>query len=232
MIDEGFVSHEHVYEQAAKGEDALILASGGLDSAVVLWHYAQVVKDRPIHVHHLDLWPEMRLRYKLENFFLDRQIEYIGKDRVKLYKSSVHIDPDAGPPLRDVWWPILMSLSLCRKGKFKHLVCGADFMYSWSKSQGLAKPDEELEAIKMLVKSATLGRTKLSWESEKANFIRDNYLCVPKDYLKLCFSCRKPTFTDTHVEKCGECRPCIKYEELNMKELLWKRMRIDGTHME
>tara|TARA_R110000796_G_scaffold249111_3_gene376557 strand:- start:1655 stop:2365 length:711 start_codon:yes stop_codon:yes gene_type:complete len=231
MVDEsflpkGFVSFEHVFNEAKKGKGALILASGGLDSAYVLWQYSHL--NVPMFVHHVRLMPSLRKRHAIEEYLLKKQLEYINKPH-ELFISTVDVDKRLGcAPMRDFFIPVLMSVTLAVRNNLSYIVVGEDLMFAILRNMGRPKQsapweDEQVKALAEMVRTLSMGKVKLSWHTDNRNFF-ESYMSMPEEYLKLCFSCRSPDFTGTHVEACGNCMACHRNMMLEIKDNLCKRL--------
>lgn len=229
FIPTGFVPFEKVFSEAKDGTDSLILLSGGLDSAYVLWQYSRIVTDRPIYAHHVKLLPSLRERYKVEEYLVKKQVDYIQRE-VELFISSIDIDPRLNSGImRDFFMPVLMSVQMALKHNLKYIVIGEDLMVAFLRNTGLKKrsdyfEEEQVEALSEMVRTLSFGKVQLSWHTENKDFFK-SYLSLPADYLKLCFSCRLPVFTGSHVEACGECTSCTRNALLEIKDLICKRLK-------
>lgn len=229
FVPTGFVPFEQVFEEAAKGVDSLILVSGGLDSAYVLWEYSRVVTDRPIHAHHVKLMPSVRKRHKVEEYLVKKQVAYIDR-QVHLYESIIDVDDKAKCGLmRDFFMPVLMSIQMALVHNLKYIVIGEDLMVAFLRNTGITKmsqpfEDAQVEALSHMVWAGSHGRVQLSWHTENKDFFK-SYISMPPDYMKLCFSCRAPVFTRTHMEACGKCMSCHRNQMLEINDLLCKRMK-------
>lgn len=228
FIPTGFVPFEKVFSEAKNGVDSLLLLSGGLDSAYVLWQYSRVVTDRPIYAHHVKLLPSLRERHKVEEHLVKKQVEHIQRD-VELFVSSVDIDPrfNSGV-MRDFFMPVLLSVQMAVKYNLKYIVIGEDLMVAFLRNTGIVKrseyfEEEQVEALSEMVRTLSFGKVKLSWHTENRDFFK-SYLSLPKEYMRLCFSCRTPIFTGTHVEACGDCLSCNRNTLLEIKDLICKRL--------
>lgn len=228
FIPTGFVPFETVFAEAKKGTDSLILLSGGLDSAYVFWQYSRIVTDRPIYAHHVKLLPSLRKRHEVEEHFVKEQVKYSQRD-VELFISSIDIDPRFNSGImRDFFMPVLMSVQMAVKYNLKYIVIGEDLMVAFLRNTGLEKrsdffEEEQVEALSEMVRTLSFGKVKLSWHTANKEYFK-SYLSLPEDYMKLCFSCRNPVFTETHIEICRECLSCNRNLLLEIKNLVCERI--------
>jgi len=116
----GLISLEGLLERAKDGIDALLVLSGGLDSAYILWKYAQIVTDRPIHTHHIHLYPRWSGRLQVEDLAVRKQIEYLNR-KVSVRTSTVDTS-SGGAVMRDITLAVLLSATAAMERKCDYIL--------------------------------------------------------------------------------------------------------------
>jgi len=225
----GYVPFEDVISDVEKGEDALIVASGGLDSAYTLWRCHQASNGRPVKAHHIVLDGLTSTRAKSEQTALQRQIEFLGGE-VELMTSSLQSPPELSFFLMKDWYCTqMLSIDMARVRGCKYLVIGDDLPTSYHRS----RPDSSLNPVRekelrLLAKFTEVyssGSVKLCVENREDD-LYTLYNEMPLEYIKLTFSCREPE-VDTYSSKCcGKCASCIKNKDFGFwdrvcKQLIW-----------
>lgn len=223
----GFTPFETVLEEARGGADALILASGGLDSAYCLWAYSQAVSGRAISLHHIKLYPTMRKRHIAEEICVRRQAEYIGSN-VGVFVSVLDLDPEYRiPTMPDFHAAVILSVSLAVQQKCKYIVVGDDIIHGLLRSQGMADALEDhasaLSAIRTLAYHLSDGRVEICL-SMASNDVYAAYDQMPDEFMALCFSCRSPKFNEISAYKCGDCVACHRNDLLGLTDRLCKQV--------
>jgi 7-cyano-7-deazaguanine synthase in queuosine biosynthesis len=223
----GFIPFEQVLEESKDGVKSLIVASGGLDSAYTLWKYYNTCKIKPVDVHHFNLYPNYATRQPAEEEALRQQCEFLGSD-IKVYKT--YLDSDIKIPLaRDFHLAAFLSVNMAMKLKTKYIVIGDEILDGLIRSLpvGLYEEDlahyEQLSFLKEYIKSYTNNSVQLSLNMSSPNVLEE-YLKMPKDYLKLAFSCRNPTLKEFSAIACGNCISCHRNYLLGIKDLLSKQV--------
>lgn len=215
--DVGCPSFEQVLEDVKVGKKSMILVSGGLDSAYILWKYAQYNED--IVCHHIALNKSISKRVKSERISVERQIKYLeerGK-KIKLLTSEVSFSDDK-PPIRDWYSAVMLSLNYVLREKVSHIVVGDDLPDSYDRAQEYstlpAQYANEIAALNHFVKTYTYNKCDICTALD-ANNLSEKYFEMPEDYRKLIFSCRKPVYINNPnsiriCEACGNCESCTK----------------------
>jgi len=231
--DLGLPSFEHVLEEAKKGVDALIVVSGGIDSAYCLWKYSQVVTDRPIYLHHLDMYPSKSKRIDVENIALGYQMNYLKRD-FRLISSVVDTsDPDSYL-MTDWVLTATLTTGLAQKYGTRYIVVGDDLPDSYHRAQeyNTIKPRKKhmYAATGELIKWASHGKVELCTASETPN-LSEAYNEMPDDYIALTTSCREPERGSVMYRQCGKCFSCFKNMHFGWWDRIGKEIRIptDGS---
>lgn len=226
----GFIPFESVLRDAEMGADALLLCSGGLDSAYCLYKYSKAAPNRKVNIHHVKLYPSLRKRHSVEEVCLQKQIQLASVD-VNLIKSTVEIcDKFNTLPMRDFFMAVVLSVGYAMRNKLKYIVVGDDIIDGFvrgaaSKADGDSNFLQELIGLKSFVDGLSHGKCQLSLSMSKTD-VYSEYMSLPDQYLATCFSCRDPRFVGEHVEACGTCIACNRNYMLGIKDKLCKRMRM------
>ena len=226
----GLVSFESVLKDAEDGVDAMLLLSGGLDSAYVLWKYAQIVKDRKINCHHFRLNTDISERYKTEKISVDNQIKYIDAN-VSLIETEIRSNGVSPiPPLSDWYLTAILSLNHAIKANCKYIVVGDDLPDSYDRQQPHSIMDERKKENAILlgkfINSYSAGKVRLCTAMED-NDLSIRYMEMPSEYQKLTFSCRAPIESKYVMRACGNCTSCIKNKNFGWWSRVGKEIRIN-----
>ena len=209
--DLGLISVDTLLEKAAHGTDALLVLSGGLDSAYLLWRYAQVVKDRPIHVHFIELYPSFSPRNRVEDMALIKQIEYIDRD-VSVTRSILDTTAKVSL-LRDVSLGLMLSGEIAMQKGCEYIAAGDDLPTALHRGlpNSVEDPREAamFKAVSGFIRAETKGVVDIvfSFETHK---LQKAYEEMPDDYMGLAVSCRRPIIDNGRVTSCGSCHSCEK----------------------
>jgi len=210
--DVGWPSFEQVLEDAKIGKKSLILVSGGLDSAYMLWKYAQYTDD--IVCHHISMYDSISQRADTERFSVERQIEYLrnqGK-HIKLITSEVRSTYEM-PLLRDWYTGVILSLNYAYIEGISHIVAGDCFIDAFDRNQNYSTLSKDIKehmvCLGNFVRAYTRNRCDTITAFE-ANNLAEMYNEMPDDYKKLIFSCREPKYINKRIEACGNCHSCMK----------------------
>lgn len=236
--DLGLSSYEDVFKNAYGGKSSLILVSGGLDSAYLLWKYSQYSDD--IKCHHVSLLTRgYSPRQQSEKIAVNRQIEYLrqkGKN-VKLLTSTIDIDYDV-VGIRDLYSVILSSMHYALYEKCRHIVVGDDLVDAYYRGQSYSRIDEklakEVKLVNEFVKTYTYGRCDISMAINGSN-LSEVYYEMPEDYRKLIFSCRTPVHINNEnsirmFEACGKCSSCMKNIHFGWWDRIGKAIHKEDTN--
>lgn len=211
--DVGCVSFEDVCADA-RDKKALLLLTGGLDSAYILWKYARFTND--ILCHHIQLNKNFSNRWESENLAVNKQVEYIRNEgkNIKLFTSSFECSELGVPPVRDWFASVILSINMFHKLNFSYIVVGDDLPDSYVRSQSFSnlpeKTEKEIKALSMLVDAYTSYKVKISTALD-TNLLSEAYNEMPEKYRKLIFSCRNPKLYDKNsFVSCGVCPTCLK----------------------
>lgn len=206
-------------EHALK-HNSLIIASGGLDSAYLLWKHAQYVNN--IHCYHVIINKHKSKRWQAEFTALNNQINYLKKSgkSVTLYIDEVSVDNY----IRDWYTCVLLSLGVVKTNNFDYIAIGDDLPDSYIRNQSFSTMSEaykkEIKALSNLVYTLTKSKLATAFNS---NNLSELYSEMPEDYLKLAFSCRNPTKIYTNqlvVKPCGSCTSCLKNKHFGWESKL------------
>lgn len=230
--DVSCVSFEEVLS-TAPNKQALLLVSGGLDSAYILWKYAQYTDN--IICHHLLLNKNISTRTLSELIAVHNQVEYLkslGKSVTLLISSF-----DTGhalSPIRDWYACAMLSLDIVKQKKLDYIVVGDDLPDSYIRSQPFSKITEkqqkEITYLSGFINTYTENLCKVCTASESNN-LSELYNTMPEDYLKLIFSCRNPIKIHTNnyvISACGACPTCIKNRYFGWYTRIAKELHIEG----
>ena len=214
-------SFEYIIEQAKQGVDSLLVVSGGLDSAYIMWKYAQVVTDRPIYLHHIDMYPSHHTRAYAERVALNYQMQYLGRN-FKLFNSKVDTSDDV--PLTTDWvLAAMMSINVAAEFNSSYIVVGDDLPDSYHRGLSFSKIPERKEKMYRLtgemVRALSNGHVDVCTALDTNN-LSDAYNEMPLEYTQLTMSCRFPKITEYSIDTCNECHSCIKNQNFGW----WERL--------
>lgn len=209
--DLDLISIDILLEKASQGTDALLVLSGGLDSAYLLWRYAQVVKDRPIHVHYIELYPSFSTRNRIEDMALIKQIEYIDRD-VSVTRSILDTTAKISL-LRDVSLGLMISGELALQKGCEYIAAGDDLPTALHRGLPNSVEDpreaEMFKAVSGFIRAETKGAVDIAFSFE-THKLQKAYSEMPDDYIGLAVSCRRPAVDNGYVIPCGSCHSCEK----------------------
>lgn len=209
----GLISLEDLLEKAKDGTDALLVLSGGLDSAYILWKYAQVVEDRPIFTHHIHLYPSWSERLEVEDLAVRKQIEYLNRE-VSVRRSTVDTN-SGGAIIRDITLATLLSATTAKENGCDYILVGDDLPSSARRNleESILDPHKERmnKAMAEYVRAVTEDTVDICMGME-THLVAEAYNEMPDDYLALVSSCRKPRVVNQLVKQCGQCHSCKKNE--------------------
>ena len=209
----GLISFEELLVKAEGGTDVLLVLSGGLDSAYILWKYAQVVKDRPIHTHHIHLYPRWSERLEVEALAVRKQIEYLNRE-VSVRTSTVDTS-SGGALIRDITLAVLLSATTAKERGCDYILVGDDLPSSARRNldESILDPYKGRmnKAMAEYVRAVTEDTVDICMGME-THLVKEAYNEMPDDYLALVSSCRKPRVVNQLVKQCGQCHSCKKNE--------------------
>ena len=221
----GLISFETLLEKAQGGTDALLVLSGGLDSAYTLWKYAQVVTDRPIHTHHIHLYPRWSERLEVESLAVRKQIEYLNRE-VSVRTSTVDAS-SGGALIRDITLAVLLSATTAKERKCDYILVGDDLPSSARRNldESILDPYKERmnKAMAEYVRAVTEDTVDICMGME-THLVTEAYNEMPEDYLSLVSSCRSPLNKSGLVSQCGVCPSCKKNKEFNFFDRLGNKL--------
>lgn len=221
--DVGLVSFEHVLEDCEKnGKEALIVASGGLDSAYTLWRYSRI-KEK-IHVHHFNMYNSKRM--EAEELALENQIKFIGKD-IELDKTSISTTfKDSLAP--DWYLTAILSAEIALNKKISYIVIGDDLIDSYDRDQSYsvlpANKKNIIETLGNFIRHYSRNKLELCTASE-TNRLSEAYNEMPLEFTKLTFSCRTPESSEYFYRACGYCNSCMKNKHFGWWDKIGKEIR-------
>jgi len=222
----GLISLEGLLERAKDGIDALLVLSGGLDSAYILWKYAQIVTDRPIHTHHIHLYPRWSGRLQVEDLAVRKQIEYLNR-KVSVRTSTVDTS-SGGAVMRDITLAVLLSATAAMERKCDYILVGDDLPSSARRNLDGSVLDPHKErmnkAMAEYVRAATEDTVDICMGME-THLVKEAYEEMPDDYLALVSSCREPLTRGGIVKQCGHCHSCRKNAKFGFLERLGHALR-------
>lgn len=223
----GLISLEDILESAKTGTDALLVLSGGLDSAYILWKYAQVVTDRPIHTHHIHLYPGWSERLEVEDLAVRKQIEYLNRE-VSVRTSTVDTS-SGGAVIRDITLAVLLSATTAKERGCDYILVGDDLPSSARRNldESILDPYKERmnKAMAEYVRAVTEDTVDICMGME-TYLVKEAYEEMPADYLALVSSCRNPIVSNKTVEQCGRCHSCKKNETFGFLNKLSKDLEL------
>jgi 7-cyano-7-deazaguanine synthase in queuosine biosynthesis len=226
----GFIPFEQVLDEAKEGVDSLIVASGGLDSAYILWKYHQVAKNKPVHVNHIRFYPTFSKRIDAETQALNNQCKYLNNE-VIVHKTTLDFESE-GLRLslgRDFHLAALLSTQIAFYKKLKYVVIGDEILDGFLRKlpdsilPKDARHEDQLFAIKDYFETSTFGKVKLSLNMSRSDVLEE-YLSMPRDYMALSFSCREPDVNQFSAKACGECMSCHRNALLGIRQLVCKQV--------
>ena len=219
----GLISFEELLEKAKAGTDALLVLSGGLDSAYILWKYAQVVTDRPIHTHHIHLYPNWSQRLGVEDVAVRKQIEYLNRE-VSVRTSTVDTS-SGGAVIRDITLAVLLSATAATERGCEYILVGDDLPSSARRNleDSILDPYKERmnKAMAEYVRAVTEDTVDICMGME-THLVKEAYNEMPEDYLALVSSCRNPQSKHGRVSQCRECHSCKKNEKFGFLDRISK----------
>lgn len=219
----GLISLEDLLEKAKEGTDALLVLSGGLDSAYILWKYSQVVEDRPLFTHHIHLYPNWSERLEVEDLAVRKQIEYLNRE-VSVRRSTVDTD-SGGALIRDITLAILLSATTATENGCDYILVGDDLPSSARRNleESILNPHKERmnKAMAEYVRAVTEDTVDICMGME-SHLVKEAYNEMPDDYLALVSSCRKPRVVNGLVKQCGQCHSCKKNEIFGFSDKISK----------
>lgn len=189
------------------GKHALVLVSGGLDSAFMLWLMSK--NSKMVEAHHVDTGQPFE---KAQSTALQRQIKLL--ENVNLHQTKI-----TGCGSTDFDAAILLSIPLALSFGAEHVVTGDDLR--------IRVHGGTFQAITSYAKSK--GVTLVLGSS--VNDLVKEYLKLPPEYLATTWSCREPIERDFHYHKCGTCRPCQLHKQTGLWNALPKSMPIYPTQV-
>lgn len=221
---------EDAFRAAANGEDTLLVLSGGLDSAYILWKYSQIVKDRPIFTHHINLYSSWSTRLEVEEYAVRSQIQHLNRE-VAIRRSSVNTEGQ-GALIRDLTLGCLLSAEVAMFYGCRYIMVGDDLPSSVRR----AEPDSSMNPYKQrmnismgeYVRAVTKDSVDVIMGME-SNSVADAYNEMPDDYLALVSSCREPLVKSGVVSQCGDCHSCKKNKDFGFFDRLSKSLVIPMT---
>lgn len=227
--DLGLTSYEEVFKDAANDKHSLLMITGGLDSAYLLWKYSQYTDY--IVCHHVNILKNgYSARRESENIAIKQQIDYLtqqGKN-VKLLTSTIDINYHK-EGIRDLYSVIISSMHYALYEKCHHIVTGDDFIDAYDREQSYSsledKYRDELKLINDFVKSYTNNFCSISVAHDASN-VAELYSEMPDDYCSLIFSCREPIYKVDRIESCCNCLTCIKNKYFGWRHRMSNCIRI------
>jgi 7-cyano-7-deazaguanine synthase in queuosine biosynthesis len=212
--DLGTSSIEDVLEDCSQDRaDALLVCSGGLDSAYLLWKYAQEVPKGKIYIHQQKLQATHLPRHYAERNALQAQMDYLGRD-FDVFRSTVDIDRDQNI-CRDWFTAVMMGVYQAYSMGLKYIVTGdclsSSFIASTDRAVMSDHQKDECYAMRAMVRVISNGEVELV-TSHTNTKLADLYHEMPADYFECIMSCRHPLFSNdgTHVRRCDICESCRK----------------------
>lgn len=227
--DVGLPSFEEVIKDCSKNDKgALIIASGGLDSAYTLWKYSRI-KDK-IHVHHFDMYPNKIDRSKPEKIALNKQIEYLRAEGKEIILHTSEINTDwKGILLADWYLSAVLSIEIASYNKLSYIVIGDDLLDSYDRDQSFSEMPENKKKI-ITAMGNFIENYSVTWSSKlctanESNRLSELYMEMPSEFQKMTFSCRTPISTQHFYRACGECHACMKNRNFGWWPKIGKELR-------
>jgi 7-cyano-7-deazaguanine synthase in queuosine biosynthesis len=209
----GFVYLEDVIERwNATGERGLVLASGGFDSAYMLWRLSQEVEG-VIPVHHVFGGnPNMDFMRAQQSCLMD-QIAALGNERFDVHKTLIHAATKDDEPCRELYLFPMLSVNLAKSLGCKTIVIG-DEEYGRG-SYATASPGTTREIIAFREFIEMQSGVNLGFGTDITD-LTAAYAKLPPDVASATWSCRFPKM-DRHTSyRCGSCKPC-RYARKSVK---------------
>ena len=192
----------------------LIMLSGGIDSAYLLWEQLKTTQT-PIHAHHISLRTHQERRWDLEDAACNRIIPQLQQIRSFTVSASI-IDTSMFPyPGWDSDTQLLMGARVAANLAAEKVTLMI----------GITKDDRERPIIVDRINRNVLPNmweamvesidphhrkridreisTPLA-ETTKAEILEK----IPQELLDLTWSCRRPVREGATVRPCGHCQPC------------------------
>jgi len=211
--DVGLPSFEHTLKEAANGIKSLICFTGGLDSSYCVWKYAQATPHDTIDCHHVNF---NQPRFHTEFATIHKISKYIkttfGKD-INLIKTSLSIDPNYNVKVtNDGYVASYLSIGYAAKLKCAYIVTGDDLPQSYERTLSYTEIPtfSKMSKIGLNILSSNnkMGKSTMVVGTEAVN-LSELYNEMPKDYVKLLFSCYTPNYYVNHKRwYAGRCRTC------------------------
>lgn len=224
-------SFEYLLERAEQGADALIVTSGGLDSAYLLWKYSQVVTDRPIYLHHLDLYPSYYKGVHVENLVLQAQMQYLNRD-FRLFHSTVDQHNNA-QLLTDWMLAATLSVGIADQYGMSYIAVGDDLPGNYYRNLSYSKMDKRKRDrnihLGAFIRATTEDRVDLVMGFDAPD-LSELYNEMPEDYLKLVSSCRQPVVDGYFIRQCGECYSCYKNKNFGWFDRIGTNIKLEDLH--
>lgn len=190
-------------------ETVLVMLSGGLDSAYLLYHYLKET-NLHVHAHHIILKSKSEPRWKKELESSNNVVKYCRKNIKKFYyTTSVWDWGDVGSIIRDICLVSIVAGIIIREVK-------GDYIYL---ATGRVVEDNNYECSRRLFES---NLSSTLWYSVSKEFAagkevhpiiqrplmemtkRDIVESAPSELVNLTWSCRAPK----NGKPCGVCHAC------------------------
>ena len=197
-----------------QADKALVLASGGLDSAYALWRMSQVCSTVVVHhvfAKHID-------HAKAQRTALHRQLQYYTN--LNYYESVYSFSGGDLMGTSDFDFTINLSMPIAKAYRIAHIVTGDDIRSRmngyWTSAVSDPAPRVALQDLHLVCRA----------DNED---LVGAYLTMPPHILEVTWSCRAPVVEATCYHKCGECVACMLHKQTGLWEKLPQSMPIYPT---
>lgn len=215
-------------------KQALLLVTGGLDSAYMLYTYAQ--QHSEIHCYHIK---SDSARWQTEWLALNSQIEYLRKRNTTIHLHTSSYSGPEGWMIRDWYAAAFLSIGIALKHNLSYIVVGDDLPDSYKRSQSYSslpeKQRNEIISLSNFISAYSSGKVSLCTALEASN-LSELYNAMPSDYVSLVFSCRKPIQISLNnkvvFRPCGLCNSCYKNEHFGWYDKIRQQFVLDDLSLQ
>ena len=200
----------------------LVMVSGGVDSAYMLYHVLTMM-NAPVHAHHISMRVMGEDRWRAEDAAIRKiitKLDHMGFNHT--FSESV-LDISQLPYMG---WDTDTQLLVGAR-------VAANLDADWvTLMLGITADDLARPVIQDRVRRRVLGNLwdalLQSIDEPKRGQINPEIVLplrsmskaqivhtIPKDLLKLTWSCRRPVYTEDGPKPCGECHPCKQLAEIS-----------------
>jgi 7-cyano-7-deazaguanine synthase in queuosine biosynthesis len=195
-------------------ETILVMLSGGIDSAYLLYDYL-LNTDLPVHAHHISTrFPHDR--WRAEDPAAERVVEWCRSKLRSFEYSTSRFDLD----LPSVGWDSDLQLLVASKVALNLGATRVTLALGWSAddldiAQIRDRIDRRVVAThwhalcQSAYRHAVLNEEIATPLVERGMSKQDVVSALPSELVSLTWSCRRPVFTDSGPRPCDECHACL-----------------------